>query len=110
MVTRQERCHGGKVGKGSKLRSSRRELLVSASLWCQHVSGASPLLVSAKSWCQPAPGGQQSPGARKVSGVSMAGVSMACPFITMALVSPDFWYEIFWCQEFMFATRRKEIQ
>jgi hypothetical protein len=23
----------------------------------------------------------------------------------MALVSPDFWYQIFWCQEFMFATQ-----
>src|SRR5947209_6168303 len=44
MATRQERCHGRKAGKGRKLRSSRRELLMPASLWCQHSSSTSKVL------------------------------------------------------------------
>jgi hypothetical protein len=69
MATRQERCHGRKAGKGRKLRSSRRELLMPASLWCQHSSSTSKVLsasppasakflvpsppASANFWCQP---------------------------------------------------------
>jgi hypothetical protein len=72
--------------------------------WCQQASGTSKPLVSAFFWYrQPLMSASQ-----HGSGVSMALVSawpVLLSLITMTLVSPDFWYQIFWCQESMFATQ-----